>query len=63
MAEICGKYWSRWDGEYEGECVLEPHATGSHWDGMAFFDDQFEEVRDPTPEDQERYMRYRETAG
>lgn len=61
--ETCGKYWSRWDGVDEGVCVLEPHLSGNHWDGMAWFDDDFEEVRDPSPEDQERYMKYRETAG
>jgi len=62
-AEICGKYWSKWDGEYEAECVLEAHASGNHWDGLNWFNDEFEEVRDPSPEDQERYMRYREMAG
>lgn len=64
MSDVtCGKYWSRWDGEYEGDCVLEPHLTGNHWDGMSWFDDEFNEVRDPSPEDQERYLRYREVSG
>lgn len=63
MAETCGKYWSKWDGDYEGECVLESHGSGNHWDGICWFDDEFQEVTDPSPEDQERYMRHREITG
>jgi len=39
---------SWWDGEYEGNCEMpEGHSPDNlHYDGMAYFDDDHEEVRE-----------------
>lgn len=42
--ELCSKYVSWWDGEYEGTCKLPVGHAGPHYDGVSCFDDESNEV-------------------
>lgn len=52
MTTECGKtvYW--WDGEYEGGCRLEAghRPEDVHYDGLSWYNDDNEEIANPTPE-------------
>lgn len=40
MTELCGRFISWWDGEYEGNCQLAAGHEGCHFDNMTWFDDE-----------------------
>lgn len=42
--EVCGKFVSWWDGEYEGTCELPEGHAGPHYDGISCFDDELNEI-------------------
>lgn len=44
----CNEFVSWWDGEYEGNCEMpEGHRPSNlHYDGMSYFDDDGDEVRE-----------------
>lgn len=39
MSDRCNAFVMWWDGEYEGNCILDPDHEGDHWDGVSWYDD------------------------
>jgi hypothetical protein len=44
MTELCNYFVSWWDGEYEGNCELPENHEGPHYDGLSWYNDDWEEV-------------------
>lgn len=47
--ELCGKFVSWWNGEYEGTCELPEGHAGPHYDGISCFDNEGDEVELKSP--------------
>lgn len=39
---VCNYFVSWWDGEYEGNCELEEGHKGPHWDGLSWYNDDWD---------------------
>ncbi len=40
--EVCNYFVSWWDGEYEGNCELDKCHEGPHWDGLSWYNDDWD---------------------
>lgn len=47
-AKPCGAFVSWWEGEYEGNCELPEGHDGPHFDGLSWYDDDMEQVDEPS---------------
>lgn len=54
----CGRFVSWWSGEYEGNCELpkDHEPSGQHYDGLSWFDDEGEQIYEPTAAASARLM-------